>query len=402
MEDNSKEIDLVEETLLGHEPRATQPQTSQCQSVKNESSASTTGGDDQKFGKEDVTDDTEPTISKSRLKKQLKREKWLAIKQEKRRASKQKRKERLAEMRKNGEDVGPSRKKLKKNTMKNSSCKIRVVIDLSFDEYMVEKDVNSLSCQIQHSYSSNRRAPNPLQFYLCSLGGKAKQRLDTIGDYKGWDIYKESKSYEELFPKESLVYLSSESPNVLTSLSEDKVYVIGGLVDHNKHKGLCHKLAVEKGIAHAQLPISEYLDMKTRKVLAINHVFSILLKYTECGSWEQAFLSEMPPRMQAHPKAGESHQKEEDTNLRDGSETLLESPSSSQDISESIAQSDFNKSAEMNDNFGKDCSELDQKEEKRVDGNILSSKIIDGDIISEINSAAGIGDGLLCSDANTS
>lgn len=42
-------------------------------------------------------------------------------------------------MRKNGEDVGPSRKKLKKNTMKNSSCKIRVVIDLSFDEYMVEK-----------------------------------------------------------------------------------------------------------------------------------------------------------------------------------------------------------------------------------------------------------------------
>lgn len=36
-------------------------------------------------------------------------------------------------------------------------------------------------------------------------------------------------------------------------------------------QGLCHRLAVEKGIAHAQLPISDYIDMKTRKVLAINH-----------------------------------------------------------------------------------------------------------------------------------
>ena len=36
-------------------------------------------------------------------------------------------------------------------------------------------------------------------------------------------------------------------------------------------QGLCHSLAVEKGVGHAQLPISEYLDMKTRKVLTINH-----------------------------------------------------------------------------------------------------------------------------------
>ncbi|KAH9508468.1 tRNA methyltransferase 10 [Bulinus truncatus] len=266
----------------------------------------------------------EHTLSKSQLKKQLKREKWLVIKQEKRRASKQKRKQRLAEMREKGEEIGPSRKKLKTNTMKNSSCKIRVIIDLSLDDYMAEKDVNSLSCQIQHSYSANRRAANPIQLYLCSLGGKAKQRLDSIGDYKGWDIYKESLSYEELFPKESLVYLSSESPNVLTSLSEDKVYIIGGLVDHNRHKGLCYNLAVEKGISHAQLPISEYLDMKTRKVLAINHVFSILLKYTECGSWKEAFMSEMPQRKMAQLKENEATLTSQDTDLvKEGSSQSL-------------------------------------------------------------------------------
>ena len=44
------------------------------------------------------------------------------------------------------------------------------------------------------------------------------------------------ESYEELFGKTDVVYLSSESPNVLHTLEENKVYVIGGLVDHNHEK----------------------------------------------------------------------------------------------------------------------------------------------------------------------
>ena len=42
-------------------------------------------------------------------------------------------------MRENGEDTGPTRKSLKRKVMKNSTCKIKVVIDLSLDEYMAEK-----------------------------------------------------------------------------------------------------------------------------------------------------------------------------------------------------------------------------------------------------------------------
>uniref|UniRef100_A0A0B7A077 tRNA (guanine(9)-N(1))-methyltransferase n=1 Tax=Arion vulgaris TaxID=1028688 RepID=A0A0B7A077_9EUPU len=254
------------------------------------------------FNSEEVSSQQEAKMSKNQLKKQRKREKWLSIKHERRRHIKENRKHRLAEMREMGVAVGPTRKSLKSNTMKNSSCKIRVVLDLSLDEYMAEKDVNSLACQLQHSYSANRRAENPMQLYLCGLGGKTKQRLDDIGDYNGWDIHKETRDYEQLFPKESLIYLSSESTNVLTTLSEDKVYIIGGLVDHNRHKGLCHKIAEERGIFHAQLPIAEYLDMKSRKVLAVNHVFSILLRYTETNDWRSALLSEMPQRKQAHLK----------------------------------------------------------------------------------------------------
>lgn len=50
------------------------------------------------------------------------------------------------------------------------------------------------------------------------------------------DITVKTEAYHEVVAKEELVYLTSDSPNVLTELDETKAYVIGGLVDHNHHK----------------------------------------------------------------------------------------------------------------------------------------------------------------------
>ena len=46
----------------------------------------------------------------------------------------------------------------------------------------------------------------------------------------------QQEDYQDIFEKEDIVYLSSESPNLLDTLSDGKVYIIGGLVDHNHHK----------------------------------------------------------------------------------------------------------------------------------------------------------------------
>jgi tRNA (guanine9-N1)-methyltransferase len=48
------------------------------------------------------------------------------------------------------------------------------------------------------------------------------------------------RGYMDVFKKEELVYLTAESPNVIQTLEDDKVYIIGGLVDHNRLKVIIH------------------------------------------------------------------------------------------------------------------------------------------------------------------
>lgn len=46
------------------------------------------------------------------------------------------------------------------------------------------------------------------------------------------------------------MYLSADSPNTITQLEKGKVYIIGGLVDRNAHKGLClRKATVRSSVA---------------------------------------------------------------------------------------------------------------------------------------------------------
>ncbi|RMY77189.1 hypothetical protein D0863_01504 [Hortaea werneckii] len=114
-----------------------------------------------------------------------------------------------------------------------------------------------------------------------------------------------------------VVYLTSDSPHTLTEMKPYSTYIIGGLVDKNREKGICYKRACEAAekckvegrkmeVKTAKLPIGEYLEMSSRKVLATNHVNEIMLKWLECGDWGEAFMRVIPKR-----KGGKLREEEE-------------------------------------------------------------------------------------------
>ncbi|XP_004703495.1 tRNA methyltransferase 10 homolog A isoform X1 [Echinops telfairi] len=242
------------------------------------------------------------SISKRQMKKLIKQKQWEEQRELRKQKRKEKRKrkqlERQCQLEPNSD--GHDRKRMRRDAVRSP---LRLIVDCSFDGLMVLKDIKKLHKQIQRCYAENRRALHPVQFYLTSHGGQLKKNMDE--NDKGWvnwkDIHIKPEHYSELLKKEDLIYLTSDSPNVLKKLDESKAYVIGGLVDHNHHKGLTYKQASDYGIEHAQLPLGNFVKMNSRKVLAVNHVFEIILEYLETRDWQEAFFTILPQRKGAVP-----------------------------------------------------------------------------------------------------
>ena len=93
----------------------------------------------------------------------------------------------------------------------------------------------------------NRRFDHPLNLHISSFGGQMKEEMSRHDGYENWDVKFFDDSYISAFErgeinplsteKKNIVYLTSESDNVLEQFEADKAYVIGGIVDHNLHKG---------------------------------------------------------------------------------------------------------------------------------------------------------------------
>ncbi|XP_014677512.1 PREDICTED: tRNA methyltransferase 10 homolog A-like [Priapulus caudatus] len=175
------------------------------------------------------------SLSKNQRKKLEKRMRLQASRTEKRKEEKQRKKNRRAEQLAAGIEIPPP-KRWKK--MEASNCAIQVAVDMSFDHLMSDKDLAKALHQLQFCYSVNRRAENPLQFHITGLSGRCAAEMERKAGngYSNWDAHRHEQRYLEVFARTNVVYLSSESPNVLSRLDAGAVYVIGGLVDHNQHK----------------------------------------------------------------------------------------------------------------------------------------------------------------------
>jgi tRNA (guanine9-N1)-methyltransferase len=230
-----------------------------------------------------------------------------------------------------------------------------VVVDLGFDDKMLVKEIHSLCNQLTYTYSANRKAQRSFSCILfTSLNGRTKEYLDSTGGtyvrWKGVQWWRES--YEHLWDapivpfvpsdgtpaltcsREKVVYLSGDAEEELTELKEDEVYIIGGLCDKNRYKNICRNKAEEQSIRTARLPIGRYIaEMTTRKILTVNQVFEILVKWVNCRDWKQALEEVLPKRKfknknktkgkEAQEAEEESTDEPEDINENDATERTI-------------------------------------------------------------------------------
>lgn len=263
------------------------------------------------------------TLSKSQQKRLKKREKWLARRPLLRKAEKEKLKAKRKTEEEERNKLGLERiRRPGTKLMSESNNNFRVVIDMDFDEFMTDKEVTAGLNQLGRIYSINRHAENPCQLYFTSLKGRLAERCATLNTgYTNWDCNISDLDYLDIFKTDKqssenlkdsflnkFVYLTGDAEENLPDLDEilkdeTKIFIIGGLVDHNRHKKLCYTRAVERKIPTAKLPIAKYLQLSQRSILSTVAVFEIMLKVLGSHkSWSEALLEGIPKRKIAHVK----------------------------------------------------------------------------------------------------
>lgn len=256
-------------------------------------------------------------MSKSAWKRLIKKQKheqerdqWVAMRREKRREQKVKR--RAKEKENKIKQVLPGDEIKRPVLAGQQPSGVGVYIDCSFDDMMKEGEVISLSQQIIRCYAQNKRAVKPVDLEIYGLEGELLKRFEgpIRNQHLTWQTSKPKRiSFHNeaygLENKEDLVYLSSDSENVIESLEPGKNYIIGGIVDKGRYKNLCNDKAKKQGLVTGRLPIEEYIKISGRKVLTCNHVFEILLKFLETNDWKTAFEQVLPVRKLDNSKAGD-------------------------------------------------------------------------------------------------
>ena len=299
-----------------------------------------------------VSDLAEPTaepLSKNQLRRLRRKEHWAAAKADRKVKKKQKLKEKKERRRIAREELAATQNEVQKDEsaagatnattagtgFKKAATHVRLpvtmLIDCNFDELMTEHEVISLAQQITRCYSANNHAPYQGHMMLSSFGARLRERFETVlfNQHKNWkgvqcldeDFVQASEKAKELMssPKGGklagsfaddahhqeedhlakegeVVYLTSDSPDTLDELKPYSTYIIGGLVDKNRHKGICYRRAIDEGIRTAKLPIGLYMEMNSRYVLTTNHVCEIMVKWLEKPDWGEAFMAVMPKR----------------------------------------------------------------------------------------------------------
>mmetsp|Transcript_11422 Transcript_11422/g.26102 ORF Transcript_11422/g.26102 Transcript_11422/m.26102 type:complete len:108 (+) Transcript_11422:351-674(+) len=97
---------------------------------------------------------------------------------------------------------------------------------------------------------------------------------------------------------QSLVYLTADSDEEIESIDDDTIYVVGGLVDRNRHKGATLRTALESEVKTKKIAVRKYVDLAhgSSEVLTLNQVFGIILRLREGQSMMDACYHSIPNR----------------------------------------------------------------------------------------------------------
>ena len=205
------------------------------------------------------------------------------------------------------------KEKIKEDLKSGYNSNFIICFDLDYDKCMDNREIKSLISQLSLCYSLNKYNKIKINYYFTNITQELIDKLNKNNADK-WYVHYDKKPFyliEELINlKKEFIYLSPDAEEELENVSEDKIYIIGGLVDRQviKNRSMIRINNIknenfkkdEIKISAKKLPLQKYIDNLSNPILNINTVVEILSLYMDMGkdktNWKKILEHALPKR----------------------------------------------------------------------------------------------------------
>ena len=203
------------------------------------------------------------------------------------------------------------KEKAKDNLLQAYNSNFIICFDLNYNNYMDYKEQKSLIAQLSLCYGINKHNIKKINFYFTNMTQDLMHKLNKNGAEK-WKVhYYDTPFYltDELIKlNKEFVYLTPDAEEDLEDVSEDKIYIVGGIVDRSVIKNLSmNRVTSLKNenignfkIVTKKLPLLKYIKDLKNIVLNINTVVEILSLYLDMDKdkkdWKNVLERALPKR----------------------------------------------------------------------------------------------------------
>lgn len=175
-----------------------------------------------------------------------------------------------------------------------------LVFDLGQEYEMNISESSSFVKQMREVYTLNRAQWEPFNIHLCNYNAESQGMKDLVHGVNStgymWEVTE--NCFTSLFPRERLVYLSPDAPEVAEDWRHDDVYIVGGVVDKGNGGGKMTLSKVKQlGIRSQRFDIDKYFKKKQAPLLTLDTVFACLIDARDTdGNWLYSYRN-LPNRM---------------------------------------------------------------------------------------------------------
>ena len=165
-----------------------------------------------------------------------------------------------------------------------------LVIDLGVDYQMSDYEGREFLQQMKAMYNINRSHWEPFNLFLCNYNPSnvlQRRLVEEKPSERLWNVTQ--RCFTDVFPKEKIVYLSSQSRHPLTNFSHDAVYVVEGAVDKRPGRDEMTKIK-EMGLNHAYFDLGSCFSKNATGYIPINQITRALLDQRDTPTFDTSLV----------------------------------------------------------------------------------------------------------------